>query len=248
VATPACRAEAVRRRTCRAEAVRRRAPSAAQGRRNRFREPNVCQPCGLWRARQRLACGVFSAALVRSPSCNAVASCIYHVRLAGTGRASRIPQHSCSALLSPLSRQRFLVSGFTFQRSYAPTLLRSYASTRIFLTWKSDQVRPLKFMNATQNRKITRSPGYSKGRGQLVPASDGWHSGGTGFQPVVSGVPPETRPISCIPHRIPGASAFALYSALRTPNSALEGLGIPASRIAPLEVRPSQTKSDLSNL
>ena len=65
-AHPACRAEAQRRRkpsaaSCRVAAGRRR-----EGRRNSFRAPNMFQPSRLPHTRQRLDCGVFSAALVRA--------------------------------------------------------------------------------------------------------------------------------------------------------------------------------------
>jgi hypothetical protein len=73
-ASPACRAEAQRRRKpsaapCRVAAGRRR-----EGRRNSSRAPNMFQPSRLPRTRQRWDCGGFSAALVRACSGGAPSS------------------------------------------------------------------------------------------------------------------------------------------------------------------------------
>ena len=201
-----------------AEAVRRRKPSEAtcrvaagprrDGRRNPFREPNVFSPCGFRPTRQRLDC-------------------------------ARVYRRSGPA--STLTLQPF-----------SPPTHENYETNPIskrHIHLKNNAFR--KFCAVFVGKTNPNLPGYSKGMGQLVPIRAGWHSdppagtepailfpkwtlGGTGFQPVVSGVPPEpwrahsalrvqqSALSSGLPRRSPAEAGALAKEGLRTPHSPIQ--------------------------
>jgi len=143
-ASPACRAEAQRRRkpspaACRVAAGRRR-----EGLRHPFRVPIMSQLCGFRHTRQRLGCGirstsqpspnfagsgaragvwsarVFSAALVRAPSPWAASSC----KSRGLG-SLRHPDSKGSRQLAKFADPLFRLSDFLRISDLGPRILRS---------------------------------------------------------------------------------------------------------------------------
>ena len=116
-AHPACRAEAQRRRTPSAAACRVAAGRRREGRRHSFRVPNMSQLCGFWHTRQRLGCGVFSDASVRTLSRGAASSCksrglgsLRNPDSNGSRQFAKFADHLCFVVLSPgkFMRLKFL--------------------------------------------------------------------------------------------------------------------------------------------